>query len=64
MVVYNTPVNVNNVQIENDEGYIIIHEVTLQHLGKESGQTKNHGRVGGIRQTPGSLQRLPCHLPE
>ena len=26
--------------------------------------TKNHGRLGGIRQTPGYLQKQPCHLPE
>ena len=34
---------------------------------KEPGQrdtTKNHGRLGGIRQTPGYLQKQPCHLPE
>ena len=24
----------------------------------------NHGRLGGIRQTPGYLQTQPCHLPE
>ena len=40
---------------------------TLQPQGKEPGQrdtTKNHGRLGGIRQTPGYLQKQPCHLPE
>ena len=43
---------------------------TLQRQGKEPGQrdtTKNHGlfgRLGGIRQTPGYLQKQPCHLPE
>ena len=26
--------------------------------------TKNHGRLGGIRQTPGYLQKQHCHLPE
>ena len=39
----------------------------LQHQGKEPGQrytTKNHGRLGGIRQTLGYLQKQPCHLPE
>ena len=25
---------------------------------------KNHGRLGDIRQTPGYLQKQPCHLPE
>ena len=40
---------------------------TLQPQGKEPGQrdtTKNHGRLGGIPQTPGYLQTQPCHLPE
>ena len=40
---------------------------TLQPQGKEPGQrdtTKNHGRLGGICQTPGYLQKQPCHLPE
>ena len=40
---------------------------TLQPQGKEPGQrdtTKNRGRLGGIRQTPGHLQKQPCHLPE
>ena len=25
---------------------------------------KNHGRLGGIRQTPEYHQKQPCHLPE
>ena len=40
---------------------------TLQPQGKEPGQrdtTKNRGRLGGICQTPGHLQKRPCHLPE
>ena len=40
---------------------------TLQPQGKEPGQrdtNKSHGRLGGIRQTPGYLQNQPCHLPE
>ena len=40
---------------------------TLEPLGKEPGQrdtTKNHGRLGGICQTPGHLQKQPSHLPE
>ena len=38
---------------------------TLQPQGKEPGQrdtTKNHCRLGGIRQTPGHLQKQPCHM--
>ena len=45
----------------------IILGTTLQPQGKEPGQrytTKNHGRLGGTRQTPGYLQKQPCHLPE
>ena len=67
MVVDNTPINVNNVLIENVPGYIRVLGTTLQPQGKEPGQrdtTKNHGRLGGIRQTPGYLQKQPCHLPE
>ena len=40
---------------------------TLQHQGKEPGQrdiTKNHGTLVGIRQTPGYLQKQPCHQLE
>ena len=39
---------------------------TLQPQGKEPGQrdtTNTHGRLGGIRQTPGYLQKQHCHLP-
>ena len=67
MVVDNTPINVNNVLIENVQGYVYLGQYTLQPQGKEPGQrdtTKNHGRLGGIRQTPGHLQKQPCHLPE
>ena len=41
--------------------------IKLQPQGKEPGQrdtAKNHGRLGGIRQPPGYLQKQPCHLPE
>ena len=58
MVVDNTPTNVNNVLIGNVEGYVYMGQ-HVQPQGKEQGQgdaTKNHGRLGGIRQTPGSLQ--------
>ena len=67
MVIDNTPINVNNVLIENVQGYTCIWDNIIQPQGKEPGQrdtTKNHGRLGGIRQTPGYLQKQPCHLPE
>ena len=58
MVVDNDGINVNNVLIENVEGYMYLAGTTLQAEGKERVQrdtTKNHGRLGGIRQTPGHL---------
>ena len=66
MVVDNTTINVNNVLIENVEGYVYLGQRNSLK-GKEPGQrytTKNHDRLGGIRQTPGYLQKQPCHLPE
>ena len=65
MVVDNTPINVNNVLIENVQGYVYLGQHYTQ--GKEPVQrdaTKNHGRLGGIRQTPGHLQKQLCHLPD
>ena len=58
MVVDNTPINVNNVLIEMSMLRVL--GTTLQPQGKEPGQkdtTKNHGRLGGIRQTPAYLQK-------
>ena len=66
MVVDNPPINVNNVLIENVQRLRVL-GTTLQPQGKEPGQrdtTKNHGRLGGICQTPGYLQKQYCHLPE
>ena len=65
MVVDNTPINVNNVLIENVPGYVYLG----QHYSlKENNQDKEMQRrimAGcGIRQTPGYLQKQPCHLPE
>ena len=40
---------------------------TLEPQGKEPGQrdtTTNHAWLGGIRQTPGYLQKQYCHLLE
>ena len=62
MVVDNTPINVNNVLIEHVPGYLYL---GLQYSIKEKNQDKEiRGRLGGIRQTPGYLQKQPCHLPE
>ena len=63
MVVCNT---VNNVSIEKLKALRILGTM-LQPQGKEPGQrdtTKNHGRLGRMCQTPGSLQKQPSHLPE
>ena len=32
--------------------------------GNNQDTTKTHGRLGGICQTPGSLQTQPCHMPD
>ena len=65
MVVDNTPINVNNVLIENVEGYVYLGQhYRLKNQDKEILVTKNHGRLGSICQTPGYLQKQPCHLPE
>ena len=51
MVVDITPINVNNMLIENVEGYVHV----TPHQRNEPGQrdtTKNRGMLDGIRQTP------------
>ena len=56
----------NNVLIQNVNRLRVL-GTTLQPQGKEPVQrdtTKNRGRLGGIRQTPGCLQKQPCNLPE
>ena len=55
-----TPINVNNVLTETIVVYISIPGTTLQPQGDEPGQrdiAKNHGRLGGICQTPGYLKK-------
>ena len=67
MVVDNTPINVNNTCADRKYPRLRVLGTTLQPQGKEPRQrdtTKNRGRLGGIRQTPGHLQKQPCHLPE
>ena len=66
MVVDNTPIYINNVLIETVEIYVYLGQ---RYSLKEKNQdkrdtTKNHGRLGCIRQTPGYLQKQPCPLPE
>ena len=54
--------------IENVEGYVGLYlgqRYSLKEKDQEKRDTtKNHGRLGGIRQIPGYLQNQPCHLPE
>ena len=67
IVVDNTPINLTNVLIENVEGYMYTWGNNTASRKRTRGQrdtTKNHRRLGGIRQTPGYLQKQPCHLPE
>ena len=68
MVVDNTPIGSKREQCADGKcPRLRVLGTTLQPQGKEPGQrdtTKNHGRLGGIRQTPGYLQKQPCHLPE
>ena len=67
MIIDNIPINVNNVLIENVQGYVYLGQHYMYPQGKEPGQrdtTNNHGRLGGKRQTSGYLQKQPCHLPE
>ena len=67
MVIDNTPINVNNVLIENVEGYVYLGQ---RYSIKEKKQDKEIqrriialSRLGGIWQTQGQLQKQPCHLP-
>ena len=56
---------IENVLIENGEGYIYLGQrYSLREKNQDKDTTKNHGRLGGIRQTLGYLQKQPCHLPE
>ena len=60
-----TTINVNDMIIGYIESYVIGTKQLPQR--KEAGQrdTKtNRGRLGGIRQTPGYLQKQPCHLSD
>ena len=45
MVVDNTPLLVNNVLIENGQGYVHVHWTILHNQGKEPGQRGNHSRL-------------------
>ena len=57
----------SNVLVENVESYICPSQQTLQLQLKKSIQrdtANKYCRLGGMRQTPGSLQKQHCHRPE
>ena len=61
------PAYVPEIKFNNNNNNNNTLGTTLQPQRKEPGQrdtTKNHGWLGGIRQTPGYLQKQTCHLPE
>ena len=67
IVVDNIPINVYNVLIEHVGGYIP--RLTLGNITASCKRTRtkiytmtNRDRMGGIRQTPGSLQQQHGHL--
>ena len=58
MVVDNTAINVNNVLIENVQGYVYLgqHYTASRKRTRTKRCNENHGRLGVIHQTPGYLQ--------
>ena len=55
MVVDNIPINVNNVSMENVEGFIYLgqhYSLKDKNQDKDRDTTNNYDRLGGIRQTP------------
>ena len=54
-----TPVHVNNSQMENVEGYVCL----VQHYNLKKQDIVIQVNVGGSRQPPGYLQKVySCHL--
>ena len=65
MVVDNTPINVNNVLIENVQGYVYLgqhYSLTEKNRDKEIQRIIMAG--WGHTLNIGYLQKQPCHLPE
>ena len=64
MVVDNTSIDVNNVLIDNVECYKYLgqhYSLIEKNQGKEM---QRRITAGGMRRTPGSVQKQPCHLPD
>ena len=67
LVVDNTTIHVNNVLIENVEGYVTHtwdNTTASRKRTRQRDTAKNHGRRSSTCQTPGYLQKQSCHLPE
>ena len=65
LVLDNTTLNVNNVLIEMlKDMYTWDITTALRKISRANNTAENHGRLGGIRQTPGYLLKQPCHLLE
>ena len=68
MVADNTPINVNNVLIENIGGYEYLgqrYSLKENNQGNDTVQRRiMEGRAAWHSQTQGYLQKQPCHLPE
>ena len=65
MVVDNTPINLNYVLIEMlKASYTLGQHYSLKKITRTNRYKKNHGKLGGIHQTSGYLQKQPRHLPE
>ena len=66
VVVDNTPINVNNVLIENVQGYVYLgqhYSLNEKNQDKEI-QRRIMAGWAALCQTPGYLQKQPCHMPE
>ena len=68
VVVDNTPINVNNVLIENVQGYVrelrTWENTTASRKRTRTKRYNEESRQDGRHTpTPGYLQKQPCHLP-
>ena len=67
MVVDNTPINVNNVLIENVQGYVYLgqhYSLKEKNQDNEIQRRIMAGWAAYAKHRSGHLQKQPCHLPE
>ena len=65
MVVDSTPINVNSVLIEKFKATCTWDNTTASRkITRAKRYNEESWQLGGIRQTPGYLQKQPCHLSE